>query len=233
MRKQGIRFFTQVAIVALFSATSLTKIVSVNAEPASIFKAIIRDIQNQLPKEMVMRLPSRVNISDTPFYPEVVTTIPGEFAVFLNTQPNCGARACQLGILTVAKESEYANSLRSRPIFSKTDMERVRQIQQQNSQTWTAADKQLLGVSKMAVLERIPITLKPGIEGLFIVQNGGGASTPPSLSVVWRQDGLNYRVSVKGGVDRNGNVILSQKSEIITLAISMAKETPIQPRLKR
>ena len=79
----------------------------------------------------------------------------------------------------------------------------------------------------MAVLERTPITLKQGIEGIFIVQNGGGASTPPSLHVLWKQDGLNYRATIKGGFDYDRSVaIQSQKSALIDLAISMAKEPP-------
>jgi hypothetical protein len=83
--------------------------------------------------------------------------------------------------------------------------------------------------SEMAVLERTPITLKPGIQGVFIVQNGGGASTPPSLHVLWKQDGLNYRATIKGGFDYDRRVVIqSQKSALINLAISMAKESPIK-----
>lgn len=230
MKEQKIKFLATVTSLVLLSATSLAKHVSVNAEPAPIFTPILRDIQNQLPKGMVMRLPSKVNISNTPVYPQVVTTIPGEFAVFLNTQPNCRARVCQLGIIAVAKSSESSDRLRSRPIFSKTDMEKVRAIRQRDSQTWTEADKQHLIRSDGAILERSPITLKNGVEGFFIAENGAGASTPPSLSVIWAQDGLNYKISIKGGLDLDGNVIQNQKSEIINLTISMANEVPIQPR---
>jgi hypothetical protein len=148
----------------------------------------------------------------------------------LNTQPNCIARVCQLGIISVAENPESNNIQRSRPIFSKSDIERVRAIRQRNSQTWTEADKQYLIRSDGAILERSPITLKNGVEGFFIVKNATGVSTPPSLSVIWAQDGLNYHVSIKGGVDSDGNAIQDQKSEIINLAISMANEVPIQPR---
>ncbi|MEK0195022.1 hypothetical protein, partial [Microcoleus anatoxicus] len=67
----------------------LTKPQTANAEPAPIFRPILRDIQNQLKTGWVMRLPSSVNISDTQLYPQVITTIPGKFAVWLNSQPNC------------------------------------------------------------------------------------------------------------------------------------------------
>ncbi len=78
------------------------------------------------------------------------------------------------------------------------------------------------------MLERTPITLKQGIEGLFVVQNSGGPSTPPSLSVIWKQDGLDYRVSVGCRLDRNGNAIKPLKSDFINLASSMADEPPIK-----
>ncbi|MCC3408038.1 MAG: hypothetical protein JGK17_21110 [Microcoleus sp. PH2017_10_PVI_O_A] len=207
----------------------LTKPQTVNAAPASLFTPIIREVKNQIPRGWVMRLPSSVNISNTKLYPEVITTIPGEFAVFLNSQPNCMTRSCYFGVIAVAKNSEYANSLRSKHIFSKTYLPRVRAIRQRDYQTRTESEQRLLNSLDMAVLERTPITLKPGIQGVFIVQNGGGASTPPSLHVLWKQDGLNYRASIKGGFDYDRSaVIQSQKSALINLAISMAKESPIK-----
>jgi hypothetical protein len=230
MKKQKIKFLATVTSLLLLSTVSLAKNVSVNAEPAPIFTPILRDIQNQLPKGMVMRLPSRVNIRNLPLYAQVVTSNPGRFAVLLNTQPNCIARVCQLGIISVAENPESNNIQRSRPIFSKSDIERVRAIRQRDPQTWTEADKQYFQRSAGAILERSPITLKNGVEGFFIVKNATGASTPAALSVIWAQDGLNYHVWIKGGVDSDGNAIQDQKSEIINLAISMANEIPIQPR---
>lgn len=73
---------------AVLGAYCTTKPQTASAEPASMFRPIIREIQNQLPRGWVMRLPSRVNISDNPLYPEVVA-LREEFAVFLNSQPNC------------------------------------------------------------------------------------------------------------------------------------------------
>ncbi|MGC1394902.1 MAG: hypothetical protein WA828_11530, partial [Coleofasciculaceae cyanobacterium] len=212
----------------IFGAGVLAKPQSTIAEPAPIFKPILRDIQNQLPRGMAMRLPSRVNISDIRLYPQVITTIPGEFAIFLNSQPDCKARGCQFGIITVAKDSEYANKLRSSPIFSRREMERVRAIIQRDSQTWTESERRELIRSERTVLDRSPITLKQEIRGLFIITNYGGASTPPSLHVIWKQDGLNFRVSRKGGLELNGNVIQRQKSDLINLAISMANEPLIK-----
>ncbi|MEG3839625.1 hypothetical protein [Microcoleus sp. herbarium14] len=137
-------------------------------------------------------------------------------------------RSCQFGVIAVAKDSEYADNLRSKHIFSKTYMQRVRAIRQRDSKSWTESDIKLLNSSDMVVLERTPITLKQGIQGVFIVQNGGGVSTPPSLHIFWKQDGLNYRASVGCILDRNDNVTPSQKSALINLAISMAKESPIK-----
>jgi hypothetical protein len=214
---------------AVLGACYLTKPQTVNAAPASIFTPIIRDIKNQIPRGWVMRLPSSVNLSNTKLYPQVITNSSREFAVWLNSWPNCMDRSCQFGVIAVAKDSEYADNLRSKHIFSKTYLQRVKAIRQRDSKTWTESDMKLLNNSDMIVLERTPITLKPGIQGVFIVQNGGGASTPPSLHVFWKQDGLNYRATIKGGFDYDRSVaIQSQKSALINLAVSMAKESPIK-----
>lgn len=214
---------------AVLGACYLTKPQTVNAAPASIFTPIIRDVKNQIPRGWVMRLPSSVNLSNTKLYPQVITSIPGEFAVWLNSRPNCMDRSCQFGVIAVAQDSEYADNLRSKHIFSKTSLQRVKAIRQRNYQTRTESESTLLNNSEMAVLERTPIILKPGIQGVFIVQNGGGASTPPSLHVFWKQDGLNYRATIKGGFDYDRSVVIqSQKSALINLAISMAKESPIK-----
>ncbi len=214
---------------AVFGAGYFTKPQTVNAAPASMFTPIIRDIKNQIPRGWVMRLPSSVNLSNIKLYPQVITNSPGEFAVWLNSWPNCMDRSCQFGVIAVAKDSEYADNLRSKHIFSKTYMQRIKAIRKRDSKTWTESDIKLLISSDMVVLERTPITLKPGIQGVFIVQNGGGVSTPPSLHVFWKQDGLNYRATIKGGFDYDRSVaIQSQKSALINLAVSMAKESPIK-----
>ncbi|WP_293354882.1 MULTISPECIES: hypothetical protein [unclassified Microcoleus] len=229
MKKRSILGIT--LSFAVLGACYFTKPPTVNAAPASIFTPIIRDIKNQIPRGWVMRLPSSVNLSNTKLYPQVITTIPGEFAVWLNSRPNCMDRSCQFGVIAVAKNSKYANDLRSAPIFSKTNMQRIRAIRQRISQTRRESESEmkLLMSSEMAVLERTPITLKPGIQGVFILRNGGGASTPASLHVFWKQDGLNYRATIKGGFDYDRSVVIqSQKSALIDLAISMAKESPIK-----
>ena len=214
---------------AVLGAGYLTKPQTASAAPASIFTPIIRDVKNQIPRGWVMRLPSRVNLSNIKLYPQVITTIPRQFAVWLNSRPNCMDRSCQFGVIAVAKNSKYADNLRSDPIFSKTNLQRIRTIIKRGSQIRTESETKLLMSSEMAVLERTPITLKPGIQGVFILQNGGGASTPPSLHVFWKQDGLNYRATIKGGFDYDRSVaIQSQKSALINLAISMAKESPIK-----
>jgi len=213
----------------MLGAYCLTKPQTANAEPAPMFRPILRDIQTQIPRGWLMRLPSAVNLSDNPLYAKVVTTSSENFAIFLNSQPDCEARFCQFGIITVAQNSTYDNNLRSKSIFTLKELERVNEIRRRGYENWTEADKRDLIRSEMAVLERTPITLKQGIEGLFVVQNSGGASTPPSLSVIWKQDGLNYRVSLRGGFDRQRNIVSQRdKSALINLASSMANESPIQ-----
>lgn len=216
-------------VCTMLGVCCLTKTKTANAEPAPMFRPILRDIQTQIPRGWLMRLPSAVNLSDNPLYAKVVTTSSENFAIFLNSQPDCEARFCQFGIITVAENSTYDNNLRSQPIFTLKELERVNAIRRRGYETWTESDKRDLIRSEMAVLERTPITLKPGIEGLFVVQNSGGASTPPSLSVIWKQDGLNYRVSLRGGFDRDRNIVSQRdKSALINLASSMANESPIK-----
>jgi hypothetical protein len=227
--RSPITITISLGICTVLGVCCLTKPQTANAEPAPMFRPILREIQTQIPRGWVMRLPSSVNISDTQLYPQVITTIPGKFAVWLNSQPNCTSISCQFGIITVAQNSTYDNNLRSQPIFTLKELERVNEIRRRGYENWTEADKRDLSRSEMAVLERTPITLKQGIEGLFVVQNSGGASTPPSLSVIWKQDGLNYRVSLRGGFDRQRNIVSQHdKSALINLASSMANESPIK-----
>ncbi len=209
---KGRSFLGSMLSCTVLGVCCLTKAQTANAEPASMFRPILREIQTQLPRGWVMRLPSSVNISDNPLYLQLVTTIPGALAVFLNSQPNCKARVCQFGIIAVAQNSTYDNNLRSRPIFTLKELEKLNAIRRRSYETWTQAERIELIRSDMAVLERTPITLKQGIEGLFVVQNSGGASTPTSLSVIWKQDGLNYRVSLRGGFDRQRNIV-SQRNK--------------------
>lgn len=225
---KGRSILSFMASLTILGIGAFIKPQSASAEPAPMFRPILRDIQNQLPRGWVMRLPSAVNLSDNLLYSQV-STIPGEFAVLLNSQPNCKVRFCYFGVIAVAQNSAYANNLRSKPVFSQQDIARVRAIRQRDFQTWTEADKKLLSRSEMAVLERTHIALKQGIEGLFIVQDGAGASTPPRASVIWKQNGLNYWVSMMGvRFDRNGKVKQRDRSNLIDLAISMASEPPIQ-----
>lgn len=227
--RSSLTITISLGICTVLVAYCLTKPQTANAELAPMFRPILGEIQTQLKRGWVMRLPSSVNISDIQLYPQVITTIPGEFAVWLNSQPNCTSRSCQFGIITVAQNSTYDNNLRSKSIFTLKELERVNAIRRRGYETWTESDKRDLIRSEMAVLERTPITLKPGIEGLFIVQNYGGASTPPSLSVIWKQDALNYRLSLRGGFDRQRNIAIQRdKSALIDLATSMAYESPIK-----
>ena len=142
---------------AVLGAGYLTKPQTASAAPASIFTPIIRDVKNKIPRGWVMRLPSRVNLSNIKLYPQVITTIPRQFAVWLNSRPNCMDRSCQFGVIAVAQDSTYADNLRSKHIFSKTSLQRLKAIRQRNNQTWTKSEFTLLNNSDMAVLEKTPI----------------------------------------------------------------------------
>ncbi|NJL68191.1 MAG: hypothetical protein HC894_18425 [Microcoleus sp. SM1_3_4] len=102
MKKQLI--LGMILVSTVLGIDYLTKPQTVNAAPASIFTPLLRTVKNQLPRGWVMRLPSSVNLSNTKLYPEVVTNSPGEFAVWLNSQPNCMSRSCQFAVIGVAKK---------------------------------------------------------------------------------------------------------------------------------
>ncbi len=91
----------------MLGAYCLTKPQTANAEPAPMFRPILRDIQTQIPRGWLMRLPSAVNLSDNPLYAKVVTTSSENFAIFLNSQPDCEARFCQLPMIIICVPNPF------------------------------------------------------------------------------------------------------------------------------
>jgi hypothetical protein len=194
------------------------------AQPDSIFRPIVSSLKDQLPQGWKLRLPSSIQVRDYENKPIVLYAKSdgfsnGSLRVSLDTQSDCTARACQIGSIFVERGSSFLGSLKSDPIFSKSDIEKVRAVRARNYQTRTEADRQLMLRAEGAVLERSIVDLSPQIKGTFIHRNAMGVSTGPSIIVTWNQDGQIYTISLRGG---GGG-----KQAIVAAAKSMAKENPI------
>lgn len=85
----------------------------VAASPASVFSPVISRIQRQLPRGKVMRLPASLRMvgydgQQIQIYPTVESRPDSLMTIGLASQPNCQARACQLGMITTfPRQSSY------------------------------------------------------------------------------------------------------------------------------
>ena len=80
------------------------------ATPSPIFRPILADIRNQLPRGMSMRLPASIRLLDmqgreTPLYADLVPYSDGEFRISIVSQPNCQARACGMGYIAAFRSN--------------------------------------------------------------------------------------------------------------------------------
>jgi hypothetical protein len=147
-------------------AYCLTKAQTATAEPASIFRPLIRDIQTQLPRGMVMRLPAVIPNppSGIPGYrPAIIPSNDregGYFAIVLVTS-NCPetrlVAVCDTGRIVVERRDSNTN-------------QRLRENQQQGSS----------------------ISLKTGVRGFYrsYIQPTRGQMH----EIVWEQDGMIFMV---------------------------------------
>lgn len=183
-----------------------------------------------------MRLPSTLYMTDyqgsqVQIYPRFDNYSYGGFAVFLETSPNCQARACSFALITVAKDyDEYKKDLLSSPILSTEQLLRIERTRNRHYETWTEADKELLTQAEGAVLVRERITLTKGVKAHYIIRNAMGASTPSSGAVIWEQGGFIYGVIGPGGIDEKNQIEQRWKTELINTARSMSTEPPIVPK---
>jgi hypothetical protein len=194
------------------------------AQPDPIFRSIASSLKDQLPQGWKLRLPSSIQVRDyenksVTLYAKSDGFNNGSLRVSLDTQSGCTVRACQMGSIFVERGSSFLGHLKSDPIFTKSNLERVRSVRSRNYETWTDADRQLMLQAEGAVLERSTVDLDTQIKGTFVYRNGMGVSTGSSIIVTWNQDGQIYTISLRGG--------LNNKQAIVEAAKSMAKEGPI------
>jgi hypothetical protein len=205
------------------------------AAPDPTFNPALTEIKQKMPRNLEVRLPSRIGFSDRQnLYPNDVFLAKDsqEFFVILYNRPNCKARACSVGSIVSARDNNqtYAHMLLTRPIFKASDENALIELRKKSPSSWSKSEQELFVRSEGAVIRREPITLKPGLKGMLVTQRGMGASTPPSSSVVWKQGSFAYRVSLRGSVmNQSGRENQQLKTQLINTAISMAKESPIEP----
>jgi hypothetical protein len=181
---------TTAAFVMEFSAVAL---------PDSIFQHVIPAIRRELPKGMVMRLPSHVPYvyKEERFYNGYGTKVyvsnsgyasdgdsGGRYFIALSRTPNCNVTACGVGIISAQ---------RNKPIITDSNT----------------------GVESTSKEKRIMI--KPGLSGYYFYARAGSAGE--RHHIYWQQNGLHFHLNFRGYT----------REEIKRMAASMAKEKVIRP----
>lgn len=168
-------------------AYCLTKAQTATAEPASIFRPLIRDIQTQLPRGMVMRLPAVIPNPPSGIPGYRPTIIPsndregGYFAIVLvtsNCPETCLVAVCDTGRIVVERRNSNTN-------------QRLRENQQQGS----------------------TINLKTGVRGFYrsYIQPTRGKMH----EIIWEQDGMIFGVMSRSmSQEQVINVAISMANEL-------------------
>ncbi len=174
-------------VCTVLGVCCLTKPQTANAEPAPMFRPILRDIQTQLPRGMVMRLPAVIPNppSGIPGYrPAIISSNApegGYFAIILVTS-NCPetrlVAVCDTGRIIVERRNSNTN-------------QRLREDQQQGSS----------------------INLKTGVRGFSrsYIQPSRGQMN----EISWEQDGMIFRVMSRSmSQEQVINVAISMANEL-------------------
>jgi hypothetical protein len=162
--------FSLMTSFAILSVGTLTRNQSAMAEPASIFRPLLRDIQAQLPRDMVMRLPASIPYRSLPpansnntLYPYLYSKN-GELGITLYYFPGCRANSCFAG--------EFSAS---------------------NSDTRMA---ELEKQAKWPCANAVSVNIKPGIKGVYTNIRCGG-SGDGSQTIFWKQNGLTFSAQLR------------------------------------
>lgn len=184
---KGRLLFSLIVSLAILGVGVLTRNQPANAEPAPIFRPLLRDIQTQLPRGMVMRLPAVIPNPPSGIPGYRPTIIPsndregGYFGIVLVTS-NCPetrlVAVCDTGRITVEKRNSNTN-------------QRLREDQQQGSS----------------------ISLKTGVRGFYrsYIQPSRGQMN----EISWEQDGMIFRVMSRSMTQEQViNVAISMANEL-------------------
>jgi len=213
LRRSGVSIMSQLRNKALSIAltglgllgTTSLYISEAKAAPDPVFKSILQDIRNQLPRGMVMRLPSVLKLYNPQgerlvVYPDVEQRNRDSLNVILYSQPNCGggrgSRSCFFGRLSVSQNlAEFENGLISKPL---------------SNQILPGYRNRVCGI-----VARRNVTLTSIVKAISVDYDTCGASSGRSNWIIWQQNGLFFLV------------VVSNESVNIDIATSMASEPPI------
>jgi hypothetical protein len=193
-------------------------------DPDRIFNVIVPLVQEKGPSDWKFRLPSSIRITGydgaaIKLYANLEQYDNSRFRIALNSQLGCQSRICEVGSLFSEKSSSVFNELKSKPIFSKDDLEQLKKIQAAGSKS--QADTELLVRSEGAVLERSSVDLGEGVNGTLILRNRMGASTPAAWILIWEQDQQSYTVFFRTSQKPEN------RDEILNVGKSMVRGIPI------
>lgn len=142
---------------------------SAMAEPAPIFRPFIRNIQDQLPRDMVMRLPASIPYRSLPassnntLYPYLYSKN-GELGITLYYSPGCRANPCFAGEFIVSKLDEHKSKLEA--------------------------------IAKWSCANAVSVNIKPGIKGVYTNIRCGGTGDG-SQTIFWKQNGLTFSAQLR------------------------------------
>ena len=193
-------------------------------DPDRIFNLVVPQIQNQAPQDWKVRLPSSIQItgydgSAVKLYSRLEKHDNSGFRISINSEFNCQSRSCLVGSLFSEKNSSTFDDLKSKPIFSKEDLEQLNKTKEVGSQS--QADTELMVRSEGAILERSEVDLGEGVKGTLILQNRMGVSTPATWILIWEQDQQVYSVAFRTSQKPKN------RDEILDVGKSMVRGRPI------
>jgi len=178
--KQRVKIMKRISILSLIANLTILGIGAfikpqpANAEPAPIFRPLIRDIQAQLPRGMVMRLPASIPYRSLPpadsnntLYP-YLSSRGGELSIQLYYFPECRANSCFAGSFSV----------------SNLDTHRV-ELEKQAK--WPCANA-------------ASVNIKPGIKGIYTNIRCGGTGEG-SQTIFWKQNGLTFSAQLRAAAN--------------------------------
>ena len=99
-----------IASLAMLGISSLTSPPSVTAEAAPIFRPLLQDISNALPKGMAMRLPSVIPTTGSSLYPRMLWN-DDYLTITLYPDTRCIAYGCLAASFTVMSQDEQEKSI--------------------------------------------------------------------------------------------------------------------------
>lgn len=171
---KGSSIFSLMASLAILGIGAFIKPPPANAEPAPIFRPLLRDIQAQLPRDMVMRLPTSIPYRSLPpadsnntLYP-YLSSKSGNLTVELYYFPGCRANSCFAGRFSVSKLDA-----------DRADLEKQAK--------WPCANA-------------ASVNIKPGLKGVYTNIKCGG-SGDGSQTIFWKQNGLTFSAQLRAATN--------------------------------